>query len=70
MTRFIHIWLALGLGLLAVHLPACNVERGSNPVAAVPLAPSASVTQVSSPAVVPAVHAGEVVADGNVEMYY
>lgn len=70
MTRFVHIWFAVGLGLLAAHLSACNVERASNPVAAVPPAPSTSVTQVSSDAVVPAVHAGEVVADGNVEMYY
>ncbi|HZM36769.1 MAG TPA: hypothetical protein VFC18_20065 [Burkholderiales bacterium] len=70
MTRFIHIWLVLGLGLLTVHLPACNVEGGSNAVAAVPPAPSAAVTQAASEAVAPAVHAGEVVADGNVEMYY
>ena len=70
MTRFVHIWFAVGLGLLAAHLSACNVEQAPNPVAAVPLAPSASVTQVSSDAVVPAVHAGEVVADGNVEMFY
>ena len=70
MTRFIHIWLALGLGLLAVHLPACNVDRASNAVAAVPAAPSAAVTQAASEAVAPAVHTGEVAAEGNVEMYY
>jgi hypothetical protein len=70
MTRFVHIWFAVGLVLLAAHLSACNVERASNALSAAPQPASASVTQAASAAVAPAVDAGEVVADGNVEMYY